>query len=149
MAPTPERRARSRKGVPPGRIQRTADFRVALRIFERHVEQAARRHGLTPQRFFLLLQIEGASAGGRSVGIGEIADRLQLSANGVTELVARAADAGLVTRNQSPEDARAVHVLLTPEGRSRLEDVVLETDRYRNDLRHAFDSLIERFEAVR
>ncbi len=148
MPPAPGRRRGTAADVRPDRIRRIADFRVALRVFERHVEQAVRRHGLTPQRFFLLLQIEGASVRGEAVGVGEVAARLQLSANSVTELIRRAEDAGLVSRRQSRSDARVVHVRLTARGRRQLHAALRESERYRGELREAFDRLIERFEAA-
>jgi DNA-binding MarR family transcriptional regulator len=128
------------------RLVRIAEFRAALRLFDRHVEQAARRHGLTPQRFLLLLQIEGTRDGAERPGVGEIADRLQLSPNGVTELIDRAVRAGLVVRKQSAEDARVVHPDVTDEGRRRLHATLLEAEAYRRELRVAFDRLAERFE---
>lgn len=130
------------------RIRQVADFRAALRAFERHVEQAVRRHGLTPQRFLLLLQIEGVSTRGRPVTVGEVAERLRLSANSVTELATRAEGAGLVRREPSRSDARAVHLRLTPLGRRRLRAALRESERYRQELRDAFEQLIERFEAT-
>ena len=125
---------------------RIAEFRACLRTFERHVEHAARRHGLTPQRFLLLLQIEGAPDARQSLGVAEAADRLKLSANGVTELVIRAEDAGLVTRAPSPADARAVELRLTACGRERLHGVLVDIEAYRDELREAFERLSERFE---
>ena len=132
--------------VPLERIIRIAEFRACMRIFDRHVEQAARRNRLTPQRFLLLLQIEGAPESRQSVGIGELAERLQLSPNSVTELVTRAEEAGLVARAPSPDDARAVQLRLTRTGRQRLHGVLVEIEGYRDELRAAFEALSERFE---
>jgi DNA-binding MarR family transcriptional regulator len=80
--------------------------------------------------------------------VGEIAQRLQLSPNGVTELIDRAERAGLVVREPSAGDARVVHLHVTDEGRRRLEGALLEADAYRDELRLAFDRLAERFERV-
>jgi DNA-binding MarR family transcriptional regulator len=141
------RRDRSAPGsIPHEQLVRIAEFRAALRLFERHVEEAARRHGLTPQRFLLLLQIEGTRHGAERPGVGEIADRLQLRPNGVTELIDRAVATGLVVREPSSEDARVVHLDLTAEGRRRLDGTLREADAYREELRVAFDRLAERFE---
>jgi DNA-binding MarR family transcriptional regulator len=124
-------------------VARIAEFRAALRRFERHVEQAGRRQGLTPQRFLLLLQIEGAA--GR-LRVGELAERMQLTPNTVTELIIRAEDAQLVRRSSSAEDARVVHLETTAEGRRRLQATLVEAESYRAELREAFDHLAERFE---
>jgi len=44
-------------------IARVAAFRAALRVFLRKSERNARKSGLTPQRYLLLLMIEGAPDG--------------------------------------------------------------------------------------
>ncbi len=137
---------RAAPSIPPDRIKRLADFRAALRAFERHVEQAARRNGLTPQRFLLLLQIEGAASGNQPIGVGEVAERLQLSPNTATELVTRAEEAGLVAREPSPDDRRAVRLRVTPRGYDQLEATLVEAESYREELRAAFDQLVDHFE---
>ena len=127
------------------RLVHLAQFRASMRRFERHVEQAARRNGLTPQRFLLLLQIEGAPVAAAGRGVNEIAELLQLSANGVTELVDRAERAGLVVREPSMAAGRARRLRATAEGRRRLEETILESEQYREELGAAFDHLVERF----
>jgi DNA-binding MarR family transcriptional regulator len=129
--------------IGPQQVARIAEFRAALRRFERHVEQVARRHGLTPQRFSLLLQIEGAAG---DLRVGELAERMQLTPNTVTELIIRAEEARLVRRASSAADARVVHLETTAEGRRRLYDTLAEAEGYRAELRKAFDHLAEQFE---
>lgn len=124
-------------------VARIAEFRAALRRFERHVEQAARRHGLTPQRYSLLLQIEGAPG---DLRVGELAERMQLTPNTVTELIIRAEEAQLVRRASSAVDGRVVHLETTAEGRRRLYAALADSESYRAVLREAFDHLAEQFE---
>lgn len=50
-----------------------------------------------------------------------LADSLLLSRSGVTRLVDRMVDAGLVCREASAEDRRVSYVCLTPEGRATLD----------------------------
>jgi DNA-binding MarR family transcriptional regulator len=130
---------RSRNGED---VRRAAAFRVALRGFTRETEQAARKAGLTPQRYLLLLMIKGADDGSERATISELGSRLRLAQSTVTELVNRAADAGLVSRGTSPHDGRVVLVQLTEEGdlrfakafralaheRRALQDVVTKLD---------------------
>ena len=97
-----------------------ADFRAALRRFLRRSERVARRSGLTPQRYLLLLMIKGAPGGAEQSTVTELAGRLQLAQSTVTELVSRAEEAGLVEREASQTDARVAHLRLTPEGERRL-----------------------------
>ena len=50
-----------------------------------------------------------------------LADSLVLSPSGVTRLVDRMVDAGLVCREASPDDRRVSYVVLTPKGRATLD----------------------------
>src|SRR3954453_10633280 len=93
-----------------------AEFRSALRHFLRRSERVARRSGLTPQRYMLLLMIKGAPGGSEQSTVTELAERLQLAQSTVTELVRRAEEAGLLEREQSPTDARVAHLRLSEEG---------------------------------
>jgi len=97
-----------------------AEFRAALRQFQRRSERVARKSGLTPQRYLLLMMIKGAPSGGEQSTVTELAERLQLAQSTVTELVHRAEEAGLVAREQSQRDARVAYLRLTPEGERRL-----------------------------
>src|ERR1700756_4323760 len=90
-----------------------AAFRSALRHFLRRSEKIARQSGLTPQRYTLLMMIKGAPDGGEQSTVTELADRMQLAQSTVTELVRRAEEIGLVTREQSRDDARVAHLRLT------------------------------------
>jgi len=118
-----------------------AEFRSALRHFLRRSEKVARRSGLTPQRYTLLMMIKGAPGGAEQSTVTELAERLQLAQSTVTELVRRAETAGLIEREQSQRDARVAHLRLTTEGERRLmlSFTALETERAQ--LREAFVNL--------
>lgn len=120
---------------------RVAEFRSALRRFLRRSEQAARRFGLTPQRYLLLLMIKGAPSGDQLSTVTELSDRLQLAQSTVTELVGRAEEAGLVARTQSADDARVALLRLTAEGERRLDHVFDELEADRQQLLETFVSL--------
>jgi DNA-binding MarR family transcriptional regulator len=100
----------------------TAELRVALRRFFRATEIAARRSDLTPRQYLLLLLVKGAPDGSECANIGNLAERMQLAQSTVTELVARAVTAGLVTATHSEDDGRVTQVRLTPEGSRRMLD---------------------------
>ncbi|HZR95537.1 MAG TPA: MarR family transcriptional regulator [Gaiellaceae bacterium] len=122
-----------------------AEFRASLRQFLRRTERIARRSGLTPQRYLLLLMIKGAPDGSERSTVTELAERLQLAQSTVTELVSRAEEAGLVAREQSRDDARVAHLRLTAEGERRLElaFTALATERtfLRDVFRHLDDAV--------
>ena len=111
-------------------IIQIATFRAELRTFLRHSEQVARRWQLTPQRFLLLLTIEGAPDRSGRLSLTEIAERLSLSRNTVTELCSRA-----------EEDRRLVYLELTREAERRLFGALNEMDEHRGDISKAFDEL--------
>jgi DNA-binding MarR family transcriptional regulator len=131
--------------VPLQRVIEVAEFRTGLVAFLRETERVSRRWGLTPQRYLLLLAIKGAPDGSERLSFTEVAQRLQLSRNSVTELVARAEEAGLVEREQRSQDLRVVHLRVTAEGERRLLGVLGESHEDRVELRKAFDGLSATF----
>jgi DNA-binding MarR family transcriptional regulator len=66
-----------------------------------------------------MLQIKGAPDLSERTTVTALADRLQLAQSSVTELVARAEQAGLIGREPSADDARVVYLRLSPEGDRR------------------------------
>jgi len=129
--------------LPLERVIDIAEFRASLRLFLRRSERTARKWGLTPQRYLLLLQIKGARDGTERLSFTEISERLQLSRNTVTELCARAAEAGLIAREPATHDARVVYLRLTPEGERRLGGAIRDSDALRTELLRAFDELAD------
>ena len=97
-----------------------AEFRGAIRHFLRENERIARRHGLTPQRYLLLLMIKGVPDGSECSTVTELTTSMQLGQSSVTELVNRAVQAGLVRRTPTPADRRVAQLRLTAEGERRL-----------------------------
>ena len=87
---------------------RVAEFRVALRRFQRQTEIVARATGITPSWYQLLLQIKGAPDLTEQTTVTALASRLQLAQSSVTELVSRAEHAGLLERAPSTADAEYV-----------------------------------------
>ena len=115
-----------------------ADFRESLRRFLRQSERIARQSGLTPQRYILLLMIKGARDGSERSTVTELARRLQLAQSTVTELVSRAEEAGLVSREQSQADARVAYLRLTEEGEDRLAAAFTGLETERSQLQQSF-----------
>ena len=124
----------SRPSIPLREYQSAAKLRAALRRFLRISEKAAREHGLTQQRYLLLLMIKGAADGSERSTVSELAERLQLAQSTVTELLGRAEEAGLVTRKASPDDGRVVFFSLTADAERRLAALVLELRKERRAL---------------
>ncbi len=100
-------------------VRELAQFRYALRKFLRFSENAARRHGVTPQQHQLILGVAGFTGRG-SATISELAEFLQERPHSVIGLIERAVEHGLVRRTQDKSDRRVVNVTLTASGKKIL-----------------------------
>ncbi len=100
--------------------QALADFRYELRRFLRYSEQAARRNGMTPLQYQLLLQIKSYSDRNRAT-IGALAERLQAKHHGVVALATRCEKLGLIARQTSKDDRRVVYLTISAKGDRALE----------------------------
>jgi DNA-binding MarR family transcriptional regulator len=118
-----------------------AEFRAALRRFQRTTERNARAAGLTPQRYALLLMIKGAADGSERSTVTELAERLQLAQSTVTELVRRAEENGLIERERSSADGRVAYLRLSADGERRLSRSFTTNETERRTLAEAFAHL--------
>jgi DNA-binding MarR family transcriptional regulator len=105
-------------------FREAAALRGALQSFLRRSEQLTRSHGLTPERYQLLLLVKVAGDEGDGATVGELSRSLELAQSSVTQLVRRAENLGLVTRRLSSRDARVHYLTLTEEGERRLSAAV-------------------------
>ncbi|WP_143220647.1 MarR family winged helix-turn-helix transcriptional regulator [Actinomadura sp. CNU-125] len=115
----------SEPGLPEAPDGVLGDFGVLLstvtlleRIAGRELE---RRCGIRHAAFEVLLRL---SAADRPVSMGELADELILTSGGMTRLVDRMQDAGLVARRAAPGDRRGRRVELTGAGRAKLDEAM-------------------------
>jgi MarR family 2-MHQ and catechol resistance regulon transcriptional repressor len=84
-----------------------------------HAVAHAADHGLSLTEFAIL---EALYHRGRMV-LGEIQRRILVSSGGITFLVDRLAEKGLVIRQECPEDRRAKYVSLTREGARVIREI--------------------------
>jgi DNA-binding MarR family transcriptional regulator len=110
-----------------------ARLRVALRQFLARSELLTRKHGLTPERYELLLLIKAAPEGEATVG--KLGQRLSIGQSAATQLARRAEDLGLIERTVSPRDARVRPLRLSAEGERRLAGAVAALGSERARLR--------------
>jgi DNA-binding MarR family transcriptional regulator len=122
---------------------RVAAFRTALRRFDRQTERAARASGLTPRWYLLLLLVKGSPDLDERSTVSELSERLHLAQSTVTELVARAEEAGLLRRDASLRDGRVAHISLTAEGESRFARAFRSLAAERRALRDAIGRLAD------
>jgi DNA-binding MarR family transcriptional regulator len=100
-------------------VRELALFRYSLRKFLRFSEKAARQFGVTPQQHQLMLGVAGYTGCG-TASISELAEFLQERHHSALELIERAVQKGLVTREHGSDDRRVVTVSLTELGKETL-----------------------------
>jgi DNA-binding MarR family transcriptional regulator len=121
--------------------QDIARFRRSLRAYVKPADQVARRVGMTPAQYGLLVSIRGA-AEAVAPSISWLAEELQIQPHSVTGLVQRAEDAGLVATYVDREDGRVRGVGLTDEGRRTLSRLFeLHSDELDDARRQLLDDL--------
>jgi DNA-binding MarR family transcriptional regulator len=95
--------------------RRLLQFRTGLRRFLHWSEEQAEKAGLTAAQHQLLLAVRGHD-GHQGPTIGDVAGYLLLRHHSAVGLVDRAVRAGLVERQEDPEDRRVVRLRLTAQG---------------------------------
>src|SRR4051794_35328857 len=78
---------------------------------------------------------------GDGVRMNELADRILFSKSGLTRMVDRMEEEGLVRRERPPEDRRVIRVFLTDRGRERMR--AAREVHHRGIQRHFLDHLGE------
>lgn len=84
-------------------------------LLGRELEQVV---GIPLVWFDVLIHIGGAEEG--RLTMSKLSTEVALTTGGVTRLIDRMVEAGLVSRQNCPSDRRSVHVVLTPRGQSTL-----------------------------
>jgi len=90
-------------------------------LLGRELEQSV---GIPLIWFDVLIHIGGADEG--RLTMSKLSTEVALTTGGVTRLVDRMVEAGLVARQNCPSDRRSVHVVLTPAGQSTLGHAISE-----------------------
>src|SRR5690242_21065743 len=103
--------------------QTLSEFRHQLAGFLRRRREAAENVGLEAQQYELLLAIKGLPAG-KQPTVKQIAEQLQIQHHSAVELASRLARRGLLRRERSPDDRRAVLLSVTKAGEKLVDQVV-------------------------
>jgi DNA-binding MarR family transcriptional regulator len=74
--------------------------------------------------FDVLIKVGGAPEG--RLTMSKLSTDIALTTGGVTRLVDRMVQSGLVARQNCPSDRRSVHVILTPEGHATLNKAIAQ-----------------------
>ena len=99
-----------------------ASLRFLVRNFLCQADAAARRIGLEPQQYQLMLAIRGLPEGAEAT-VQALAQQLALKHNTTVELIDRMEKHRYVCRSRSEDDRRCVLVSLLPPGERLLEQV--------------------------
>lgn len=99
-----------------------AEWRYRIRHFLGEGDAAARKAGLEPQQYLLLLALRGLPRGSEAT-IRTLAERLALKHNSAVERIDRLEARGFVHRHRSAKDGRCVLVSLLPPGKRLVEMV--------------------------
>jgi DNA-binding MarR family transcriptional regulator len=102
-----------------------AELRYQIRRFLRFSENAARRSGIEPQQYQLLLAVKGLPVGAKP-NIRVLAERMQLQHHSTVELIDRLVDRGFLCRLRASDDRRQVLVKLTNEGEEFVQKLALQ-----------------------
>jgi DNA-binding MarR family transcriptional regulator len=96
-------------------------------------DELTRAHDLPLSSYDVLVQL--ASTAGDEMRMSQLADAVLLSRSGLSRLVARLVDQGLVERRECDSDGRGAFATLTDEGRRRLEEA---RETHRGGVRERF-----------
>jgi len=97
----------------------------AYHALEAHVKADVARYGLTPTEFGALEALYHKGP----LLLGSVQRKILVSSGGVTYVIDRLADKGLVERQVCPTDRRASYAALTPVGQALMERIFPEHAR--------------------
>jgi DNA-binding MarR family transcriptional regulator len=92
-----------------------AFVRTHAKLWDQVEAHMRREHGLTMVRYDVLAQLSNA---GGQLGLSELASSIVLSPSGLSKLLDRMEESGLIRRSPDPNDARSIFATATPEGRT-------------------------------
>ncbi|HEX6939235.1 MAG TPA: MarR family transcriptional regulator [Longimicrobiales bacterium] len=97
----------------------------AFNAVQAHARADVARHGLTLAEFAVLEALYHKG----SMLLGEVQRKILVSSGGITYLVDRLVERGLVERRPCASDRRAVYAALTPDGRALIDRIFPEHAR--------------------
>ena len=121
-----------------------AEFRYRIRVFLNGSEETARKAGLEPQQYMLMLALRGLPVDVEP-SIRELAERMQLRHHSVVELVDRLESRQFLRRERSRSDRRQVILHLTARGERTLTRLAKQRI---SELRTAAPALVQSLTAV-
>jgi DNA-binding MarR family transcriptional regulator len=108
-------------------------LRTHARLVRELDDELTRAHGLPLSSYDVLVQL--ASTAERQMRLSQLAEAVLLSRSGLSRLVARLVEQGLVERIECTDDARGAFAVLTDAGSARLESA---RETHRSGVRRRF-----------
>ena len=102
----------------------TLIVRTHRRLTDRLARELEQNVGIPLVFFDVLIHVGGAPES--RLTMSKLSSDVALTTGGVTRLVDRMVEAGLVARENCPNDRRSIYVVLTPEGQAVLHRAVAE-----------------------
>jgi DNA-binding MarR family transcriptional regulator len=127
-----------------GDYQSLAAFRVQIRRYLHFSEDLARRSGVEPAQYQLMLAVKGTPES-RVPTISYLCEALQIRHHSAVELVNRTEARGFVARFREAPDRRLVFVRLTQSGEHLLSTLAAH---HLSELRTAGPTLVRSLESI-
>jgi MarR family 2-MHQ and catechol resistance regulon transcriptional repressor len=132
-------------GLSDHRITLAGLFFEAEAALRRATTPTFERHGISPQWFEALLRL--ARSDEHRLRMSDLAHAMtSITPSGLTRLVDRLEEEGLVRRERCPSDRRGAFAVITDEGMARVEAVLPD---HLDDLQQWYVSRLEKDEMVR
>jgi DNA-binding MarR family transcriptional regulator len=123
----------------PTEVQAWRGFMRAHAVLVRDLDAELRASHELPLSWYLVLH-EVAAASPPGIRMGELAERVMLTRAGLSGLVDRLEQAGLVARRPCDGDARGTYAAITEDGRRRLERAEVT---HGEAIRHGYTSRLD------
>ena len=118
-------------------------FQWANVVVMRKMARRAESQGIPLPWFDVLVHTYEAPSG--KLRMQDLSDSLVLSPSGLTRLMDRMEQAGLMVRETPPEDRRGAYAVITPKGRAAFEQAWISHER---DIEECFTCFLKEDEAV-
>jgi len=115
-----------------------AELRFQVRLFLAFREHTARKMGLEPQQYQVLLAIKGVALD-VEMTVGMLAERMLVRPHTAVEMIDRLAARGMVVRSRHKTDHRKMLVRLTAKGERTLRALALAS---REELQNSGPALV-------
>ena len=115
-------------------MNKTVEFFVTLAKIQSILSRKfdAKLNGISFNEFIILLQLSNSDEG--KMRRVDLADKVGLTASGVTRLLLPMEKIGLVKKQADPRDARASYISIASGGKQKLEEAIERAELYFEDI---------------